>query len=133
MVHQLKEVRKEQKVHFDNLKEGQEKIIFQNESLYLQIEIKQSISTTEQKNNQTELIQMQTLLNHLLQLWEQSTAITDKAAQERTMKEAVSVGGKLKFMVPIIPFLVNYETEITYTANEPIKSWKDIYRAFIGK
>ena len=140
MEKQFKESTKERKAQFDSLskgqtilKEGQAAILLQNDRLYLKLEIIESISESEQKNNQTELTEMQTLLNHLLSMFEQSTALVDKATKERNINEAVSVAGKLKLIVPIIPFLVNYETEITYTANEPVKSWKDIYRAFIGK
>jgi len=60
--------------------------------------------------------------------------VANKREIEDKLNGELSTGAKLKLTIPLIPGILQYESDLlAFSAKEPISSWKDLWKAFFKK
>lgn len=94
-------------------------------------EINQSLDNTENQINPIEKEQLEELLAEVKRLIDKSE-FTNKDKITSDLNGELSTSAMLKLTIPIIPGILKYESELLkFTAKESVKSWKDLWKAFI--
>ncbi|MEZ4772292.1 MAG: COR domain-containing protein [Bacteroidia bacterium] len=83
-------------------------------------------SDLEEKQKAEELLQE--ILNKLETHPPQDNSVAEK------LKGDISTGAKLKLAIPLIPGILQYESDLlSFSTKESIKSWKDLWKIFVKK
>ncbi len=96
-------------------------------------DIYQSIDNTENQINPIEKEQLEDLFAEIKNLIEK-VELQNKDEIVKKINGELSTSAKLKLTIPIIPGILKYESELlNFTAKESVKSWKDLWKAFVLK